>query len=183
MSSDVLSTIRRLGTAVAAILVVAALSACQVRPLYADATGPGATLGAIGFSEADDRVEQVVRNQLIFLTSGGQGEALNPRYGVALQVVSSYRDILDDEDAAGIQPGRVVVTGTYTITRVDDGQVLKSASRRATALLDVSRQEFAELRAVRDAEDRAARELAEVIRADLAIALAEELPPQVTWQK
>ena len=81
------------------------------------------------------------------------------------------------------QPGRVLVTGTYTVTRISDSQVLKSGSRRSTALLDVSRQEFAELRSVRDAEDRAARELAELIRADLAIALAKEPQPQVTWQK
>ncbi|MBB6181414.1 hypothetical protein HNQ75_003401 [Rhizobium flavum] len=69
------------------------------------------------------------------------------------------------------------------MSRVSDGEILKRGSRTATALLDVSRQEFAELRSVRDAENRAAREVAEFIRADLAIALANQPPPQVTWQK
>ncbi|CAD7049121.1 lipoprotein [Pseudorhizobium endolithicum] len=183
MSSDVSPILRRICSAASALFIVAALSACQVRPLYGEASGPGARLADIGFSQADHRVEQVVRNQLIFLSSGGQGEARAPQYMVELQVVSAYSDILDDEDAVGLQPGRVVVTGTYRMSRVSDGQVLKAGTRRATSLLDVSRQEFAELRSVRDAEDRAARELAEVIRADLAVALAKEPPPQATWQK
>ena len=183
MSSDVFRIIRRVCMAASALIIVATLSACQVRPLYGEASGSGASLADIGFSEAGDRVGQVVRNQLIFLVSGGQGEARVPQYMVQLQVISAYSDILDDEDAVGLQPGRVVVTGTYTMSRVSDGQVLKTGTRRATSLLDVSRQEFAELRSVRDAEDRAARDLAEVIRADLAIALAKEPPPQVTWQK
>ncbi|MET3586761.1 LPS-assembly lipoprotein [Pseudorhizobium tarimense] len=161
----------------------ALLSACQVRPLYSEAAGTGAKLADIAFTPADDRVEQVVRNRLIFLTSGGEGEPRLPQYQVALNVVAAYSDILDDEDAVGLQPGRVVVTGTYTLTRIKDASVLKTGSRRVTALLDVSSQEFAELRAVRDAEERAGRELAEFIRADLAIALAEEPQPQVTWQK
>lgn len=187
MSFDAFRSIRRLATLATGLIVVAGLSACQVRPLYSEASGTGTKLAAIAFSDASDRVGQVVRNQLIFLTSGGEGEASSPQYQVQLSVYSTYSDILDDEDARGLQPGRVVVSGTYAISRVSDGQLLKSGSRRATALLDVSRQEFAELRSVRDAENRAARELAEFIRADLAIALAKEPPqtpqPQVTWQK
>jgi len=184
LSSDIFSTIRRLATIASALFMVAALSACQVRPLYAEASGTGTHLASIGFSEATHRVGQVVRNHLIFLTSGGKGEPLSPQYNVQLNVSSTYIDILDDEDATGLQPGRVLVSGSYVLTRVSDGEVLKRGSRRATSLLDVSRQEFAELRSVRDAENRASRELAEFIRADLAIALAKEpQPTQVTWQK
>ncbi len=183
MSSDAFPRSSRLLKVAVGLGMVALLAACQVRPLYSETSGSGAKLADISFSQASDRVEQVVRNQLIFLTSGGQGEARIPQYQVTLNVTSTYNDILDDEDAVGLQPGRVVVSGTYTLARSSDSLVLKSGSRRATALLDVSRQEFAELRAVRDAEDRAARELAELIRADLAVALAKEPASQVTWQK
>lgn len=183
MSCDALTYPSRLSRLVLGVAAIAMLAGCQVRPLYSQAAGTGTKLAEISFSPADDRVEQVVRNQLIFLTSGGEGETRIPQYQVALQVASAYSDILDDEDAVGLQPGRVLVSASYTITRIEDSQVLKTGSRRSTALLDVSRQEFAELRAVRDAEDRAARELAELIRADLAIALAKDPQPQVTWQK
>ena len=183
MSSDAFprsSWLIKLALSLGAVVL---LSACQARPLYSEASGTGPKLASISFDPAGGRVGQVVRNQLIFLASGGEGEPLAPQYQVALSVASSYNDILDDEDAVGLQPGRVVVSGTYTLTRTSDGTVLKSGSRRSIALLDVSRQEFAELRAVRDAEDRAARELAELIRADLATALAKEPQPQVIWQK
>lgn len=183
MSSDAFPPSSRLLKLVIGIGVVVLLTACQVRPLYSETSGSGAKLADISYSQARGRVEQVVRNQLIFLASGGEGEARIPQYQVALNVVSAYSDILDDEEAVGLQPGRVVVSGTYTLTRSSDSVVLKTGSRRATSLLDVSRQEFAELRAVRDAEDRAARELAELIRADLAMALAREPASQLTWQK
>ena len=45
---------------------------------------------------------------------------------------------------------------------------VKTGKRRTVALVDYPDQEFAKIRATRDAEDRAARELAELIRADIA---------------
>lgn len=183
MSFEALRPASWLSRLVLGLAAASLLSACQVRPLYSESGGTGQKLAEISFSQADDRVEQAVRNHLIFLTSGGAGESHAPQYQVTFNVVSAYSDILDDEDAVGLQPGRVVVSATYTLARTSDAQVIKSGSRRVTSLLDVSRQEFAELRAVRDAEDRAARELAEFIRADLATALAREPQPQVTWSK
>ena len=183
MSFDALFHSSPLSKLAIGLVAATLLSACQARPLYSEAGGTGQKLADISFSQADDRVEQAVRNHLIFLTAGGAGESLAPQYQVTFNVISAYSDILDDEDAVGLQPGRVVVSATYTLARASDGQVLKTGNRRVTSLLDVSRQEFAELRAVRDAEDRAARELAEFIRADLTTALAREPQPQVTWSK
>jgi LPS-assembly lipoprotein len=40
-----------------------------------------------------------------------------------------------------------------------------------TAQVDLPQQEFAKIRATRDAENRAARELAEIIRTDIAATL------------
>jgi hypothetical protein len=45
-----------------------------VRPLYSEASGVAGKLASIEFSEADNRVEQEVRNRLIFLASRGAGE-------------------------------------------------------------------------------------------------------------
>ena len=41
------------------------------------------------------------------------------------------------------------------------------------AQLDYTSQQFAQVRAIRDAEDRAARELAEVLKLDIASALSK----------
>jgi LPS-assembly lipoprotein len=55
---------------------------------------------------------------------------------------------------------------------VGTSTAIKSGNRTAVALVDFPVQEFAKLRAVRDGENRAAKELAELIRADIAAALS-----------
>ncbi|MFB9953362.1 hypothetical protein ACFFP0_31375 [Rhizobium puerariae] len=169
--------------------MLAVLAGCQVRPLYSEAGGTGERLASVGFSHPGSRIDQVIRNHLVFLTSGGAGESKHAAYDVKLTAKSTASSIIDDEDddnvsATGVPlPGRVQVEATYTLTRLSDGQVLKSGKREVVSLIDVSGQGFAKLRAIRDAENRAARELAEFIRAEIAIALAREPQPQATWQK
>ena len=71
----------------------------------------------------------------------------------------------------GLLPGQAVVAVDYILRRNADGQVLKAGHRQVTALVDFPVQEFAKVRAIRDAENRAATEAAELVRADLAAAL------------
>ncbi len=161
--------------AIPALLLVGAallLSGCQVRPLYDEQGVTATNLASISFSEANTRVEQVVRNQLIFLTSGGAGEPAEAEYDVELQVTSRESKLLLIDSSDTARAAQVTVSGTYSLIRNSDQQVLKSGKRSATALVDLSIQEFANVRAVRDAENRAGRELAELIRADLATALS-----------
>ncbi|OAP38882.1 hypothetical protein AU381_07120 [Sinorhizobium glycinis] len=157
----------------AGTLLLTTLAGCQVRPLYSD--GPtGATsaaLGSIEISEADDRVEQEVRNTLIFLAAGGQGEPVNPQYHLALNVTHRTMGVLYDEAEDRAGAGRIVVKADYNLTRTATGETVKAGYRSAVALADFPEQEFAKVRAVRDAENRAAKELAELIRADIAAAL------------
>ncbi|GEC32496.1 LPS assembly lipoprotein LptE [Sinorhizobium fredii] len=157
----------------AGTLLLTALAGCQVRPLYSD--GPtGATsaaLGSIEIAEADDRVEQEVRNALIFLASGGQGEPVNPQYHLALNVTHRTMGVLYDDAEDRAAAGRIVVKADYNLTRTATGETVKAGYRSAVALADFPEQEFAKVRAVRDAENRAAKELAELIRADIAAAL------------
>ncbi len=184
MSSD--RFIRRSGLAIGLALLTL-VGGCQVRPLYSDSAGTGERLAAVSFAAPKGRVEQVVRNHLVFLTTGGAGDSARPAYNVTLDVTSTASSIIDDEDEDNVSPsgipvpGRVQVEGVYTLTRMSDGQVLRSAKRNVVAQIDVSGQGFAKVRAVRDAENRAARELAEFIRAEIAIVLARE--SQAAWSK
>ena len=57
----------------------------------------------------------------------------------------------------------------YTLTK--GGQAVSTGTRQIAASYDAPRQEYANLRAQRDAEDRAARELAELVR----LAVAQDL--------
>lgn len=167
-----LSPVLRRAGRVSLFLAAAALMAgCQVRPLYSTNSAVPQKLASVKISPADDRVEQVVRNRLIFLMTGGAGEATTADYQLQMNVSSQRANILDDEISPAITPGRVTVAATYSLISTKDSKVLKQGTRSVTSLLDIGNQEFAELRAYRDAEDRAGRELAEFIRADIASVL------------
>ncbi|ANK74281.1 hypothetical protein IB277_25610 [Ensifer sp. ENS07] len=156
----------------AGALMLTALAGCQVRPLYSDPVGTSTALAAIEISEATDRVEQEVRNALIFLAAGGQGEPVNPQYHLALTVTHRSMGVLYDQAKDRAGAGRIVVKADYNLTKIGTGETIKSGNRTAVALVDFPVQEFAKVRAVRDGENRAAKELAELIRADIAAALS-----------
>ena len=77
---------------------------------------------------------------------------------------------LPSSDTSGA--GRTTVTASFTLREISTGRVIKSGSRAVTSLVDFPSQEFAKQRAIRDSEDRAAREVAEMVAADIAAALS-----------
>jgi len=162
----------RLAKALAGVALIGMLAGCQVRPLYSTPGGTEGKLASISISEASDRVEQQVRNDLIFLFAGGAGEPQNAVYHLEMDVTVRTVGVLNDVRDDIARSGRVTVTADYNLTRADSGETLASGKRSAVAMVDFPAQEFAKLRAVRDAENRGARELAELIRADVASALA-----------
>lgn len=172
MSSDFIVKLAR-AAGVASLLVVAGvLSSCQVRPLYAESTGVKAKLASVGFEDVGSRVGLEVRNHLIFIAGRGAGEAVNPKYMVSLSVSSALQGVIYLPSSDTSAAARTTVTVSYVIKQASDGKVLKAGSRAATALVDLPTQQFAQLRAERDAEDRAAREVAQLVGADIAAALS-----------
>ena len=153
------------------------IAGCQVRPLYSDAasvTSPGvanAALGSISISEPKDRVSQEVRNHLIFALTGGAGEPANPAYTLDLGVTRRAVGVANAPVVVGTenQPtaGNIVLTALYSLKDMN-GKEVASGKRVATASFDRPAQQYAVLRAERDAENRAARELAEMLKLALA---------------
>ena len=151
-------------------LTLALMTGCQVRPLYApDASGVSvrSQLPAIAVDEPVTRPEQVFRNTLIFGLRGG-GEATSSLYTM------NYRMTFDIRQLA-IQ----AVTGTptsyqlngriaYILEDVATGEPLLIDEALATASYNRSSQNFANLRAERDAEDRVATALASKVETRLA---------------
>jgi LPS-assembly lipoprotein len=158
----------RLAGLVAGLCALFALSGCQVKPLYATDTSTAEAMASIDFSEADDRVELEVRNNLVFLAGGGASEPVDPQYDVDFNVTTRYIGVLLDLKDDLPRAGRVELRADFTLKRRATGEILKTGKRRAVALVDYPGQEFAKIRATRDAENRAARELAELMRADIA---------------
>lgn len=166
---------RKLG----AYFAIAALSSllavgCTVQPLYAPTVSPGAAshanLAPIYITEAENRVGQQLRNHLIFLLNGGSGQPANAEYELDLEVLTSSTKVLtiDPTDRDEPTAKKVSVTTDYKLVRISDETVLSARRVNATASYDVSGQEFANIRAERDAENRAARDAAERLRALIA---------------
>lgn len=172
MSSDNLFKFARIAGVASLLAAAGVLSSCQVKPLYALSTGVTQKLSEVSFSDATSRIAQEVRNQLIFIAGRGAGETKTPKYTADLSVTSATGGVLylPSSDTSGA--GRTTVTVSFTLKDASSGKVVKSGSRTVTSLVDFPTQEFAKQRAVRDSEDRAAREVAEMVAADIAAALS-----------
>lgn len=162
----------RRGTALLlAGLALALAAGCTVRPLYqAEPTtdsslAPSRAGAQIAVAPVTTRYGQEVRNHLIFLLYGGGKSAEAPRYRLDMTVTRSdtaaavIQAAQEGEPTAGI----ITLLALYKLTDNDTGSVVASGRRSFAASYDRPRQEFALIRARINAEDRAARELAEVL--------------------
>lgn len=157
---------------------LALVSACTVRPLYSNAplsTGSSATanseLASIAIKPVKTRYAQQVRNNLIFGFGRGAGEPASPVYSLDLTVTeavesSALVQVQTDQDEP--TAGSVTLTASYTLTDATTGAVVTVGKRAITSSFDRPRQEFASYRAQIDAENRAARELAEALQLSIA---------------
>ncbi|PBC18951.1 MULTISPECIES: LPS assembly lipoprotein LptE [unclassified Mesorhizobium] len=155
---------------------LALVSACTVRPLYSNAplsTGStaNAELASIAIKPVRTRYAQQVRNNLIFGFGRGAGEPASPLYSLNLSVAeavesSALVQVGTDEDEP--TAGSVTLTANYTLTDAKTGAVITVGKRSITSSFDRPRQEFASYRAQIDAENRAARELAEALQLSIA---------------
>lgn len=156
---------KNFGIIILLLVMVPLLSACQ--PLYADFARDGNSqtqmLANISVAEVDTRQAQQVRNHLIFLLSGGR-QAKNAGYELRLNVTTNNSQLLARSGSAGNSAGRVSLTGSYDLVEIKTGKIVASGSRFTHANYDRTSQSFANERARRNAENRAARSLAEQLR-------------------
>ncbi len=158
-----------------ALTLASALGACNVRPMYGELSTGGTAmddLRAIEIEAADDRVEQEVRNELIFAFTGG-GRASEPRYRLRIILTRIEGDLgvekFNDVPAAYLMH----VSANFFLLDKATGRQLMTGKSFANASYDFSNQRFANVRAKRDAEDRAAKVIADDIRTRIASYFAQ----------
>lgn len=165
LSSEVLGAGWKSRT-LAIVLGLGLLAGCQAQPLYGTMAGQKQS---ITVSTADSRVEQVVRNELVL---GFGGEQQDSAYRLDLNVTSGVSGLLPGGLDNEFSAARTTVTASYVLKLVSTGETVKSGSRFVDAQLDLPSQQFAQERAKLEAEDRAARQVAALVRTDVAAALA-----------
>ena len=168
----------RLLSAVCGMTALATLAACTVEPLNASRPDSqlssektsGSTreiLASTTVDPVDTRAAQQVRNNLLFAMNGGR---LQPggTYSVQLTVVSRTSNLSITTDSLTPTSARVSILVDYKLVEVSSGKTVASGRRRSIAGYDRTTQSFANERAERNAQNRAAKEVAQQVRLSIA---------------
>lgn len=157
-----------------AALGAAALGGGCLRPLYADGTTStvgGSVKDALrGVEVADIKglVGHYLRNELVFNLDGGGSESDRAKRLKLEASVSETLEVVTVDYANGRADSAILVaTANWKVTD-GTGKVVSSGTNIVRAPYERSEQRFATVRAARDAQIRAGKSLAELIRGQLA---------------
>lgn len=157
---------RRLAAGFVAVLGV---TGCGFTPLYGEA-GVGSTLSRIAVSTQDDRLGYRVREQLEDVL--GHDSSQSALWRLETRIEQSRRPLgrRIDDTATRYE---LTVRGTWTLTPVTTGRAL-TGTEAVTTTYAAADQPYAAIAAQQDGEERAAAELARLIRLDLMRALSAQ---------
>ncbi len=158
----------------AAALGAAALAGGCLRPLYAEGT-TSAIGGSVRSALRDIEITEVkglaghyLRNELAFEFDGGGDNASPKRLSLKISMSESLEVITVDYANGRADSAILVATATWSLTRIGSGETVSTGVNIARAPYERSLQRFATVRAARDAQIRAAKSLATVIRGQIA---------------
>lgn len=160
-----------LGGLAATVAVPVTLGACQ--PLYGTSTGGTAmkdVMAQVEINTIPGRVGQQLRNELIFATTRG-GHTQPAAYTLNIAVRESVEDLLV-ERTGNVGGQAYNLTAEFRLARVGTGEVLIEGRSHSRAAFDRYEPIFSNVRARIDAENRAARAVAENIRTRIAAHLS-----------
>ena len=163
-----------------AVLALAGLTAGCFQPLYGDHPAGGPALVSkmasvkVGVIDAPNgsriaRVGNEVRDELIFGLTGGS-EPPQQVYRIDIKLTSTQQQVIVDVDTARPEVQDYGIDATFTLVDLKTGKPLISGRTfsRVTFNIPGQEQRFAGARGQRDAENRAAKVIAENIRNRLA---------------
>jgi LPS-assembly lipoprotein len=158
------------------LAVATALAGCgdaAFRPLYAPMAS-GATVGErmkeVDFAPIPGRVGQRIRNGLIFESTGG-GYALPPQYRFEVVLQENVASTLVDN--TGLVAGAVYsVQASFRLIDPKAKKVVFQGTSHARAPFERFESVYANVRAREDAENRAARTIADDLKTRLAAYLS-----------
>jgi LPS-assembly lipoprotein len=150
------------------------LAGCGFQPLYGP-TASGEDLAevmkSVDVSTVPGRVGQRIRNELIFRTTGGGYAADKPKYRLDIAIKESVMFTLVNQ--RGDPQGSIYqLYSEFKLVRLSDNKVVVDAHTNGRAAYDKVESVFNDIRAKRDAEDRASRTVSEAIRTRIAAYLA-----------
>jgi LPS-assembly lipoprotein len=165
----------------AAALAIAALTAGCFQPLYGERSPTGGPvlrdqLSAIDILQIDApkgsdeaRLAVDIRNALIFDFTGG-GYAASPTHRLKIAMASTRSAVIVDINTSRPDIENYGINASYTLIEIATNKVVVTGQTFARVSYDIpgQQQRFARLRGLRDAENRAAKVIAENITSRLA---------------
>ena len=128
-------------------------------------------LAQLEFAPVPGRVGQRLRNELIFESTGGGGEAKNPVYRLEIAITESISPTLVQTD--GNSRGSVYnLDANFTLIRLADKTVALTGESNGRVTFQRFQSVFANVRAQEDAENRAAKTIGDELKSRLSIDLA-----------
>ena len=166
---------------IAAVIGLGALNAACFQPLYASRSFNGGT--PIGAALAQVQVERVdapngtpeariaveLQNQLDFELNGGGG-LISPTHRLQVRMSTNRSSIITDVNTGRVMAEITGIDAAFTLIDLATGKPVMGSRTFARVSSDYpgQQQRFARMRARLDAEDRAAKVIAENIRTRLA---------------
>jgi LPS-assembly lipoprotein len=153
-----------------ALIIAAAaalLTGCGFQPMYGSAALGG--LGPIDIGEIEGKSGHVLRTELDRLFGVERGTGASRRLDITLTESISRLSLRIDDSASRAD---LVITGAYKLFDTD-GKELFTGSVASTVSYDIPTSAFGEVAAQNDARERAGLDLAEKMRAELALRLAQ----------
>jgi len=157
----------------AALLAAAAAGGC-FQPLYAENTR-SVTGGSIkdAFKEIEvpemkGLIGHYLRNELVFELDGGNEPDRTKRLKFQSQISESLEVVTVDYANGRADSAILVATANWSLTDTTSGKVVSQGMNVVRAPYERSSQRFATVRAARDAQIRAAKNLATLIRGQIA---------------
>lgn len=169
---------KKLAFSIVAVLSLA-LSACNVQPLYGtfgpdSAAALGPELAQIEIAPIGGRTGIALRNELIFVFTGGGQPVTNGRYKLSIAMQESVTPSQYEQISGRATTVLNYTSANYILTDTKTGARLYQSRSFARSTFDQDIQRFANVRAQREAEDSAVKVLAQEIRSGLVAFFAQK---------
>ena len=170
----------RIAARLLAVAAMAALTASCFQPMYAEHTDgtPGLREKLMGIelppidkpnASRDARLGVEIRNALAFKLYGN-ATGMPPTHRLVIRFTSNRTSLMTDPNTALPTSENYGIDAQYNLIEIASNKSVMTGSTFSRVTYDIpgSIQRFARTRALRDAEDRAAQEIAENIQTRLA---------------
>ena len=165
-----MSWVKTWGLRAAPLLLILALGACGLRPLYGtNSVGAAMSdrLGQVNVGVIGDRSGQILRTELIRMLNP-QGRPVQPAYDLGVSLAESQQDVNLISDLTTTRRN-LTLTASFVLTDRKTGQPVFSDSASEITSYNILADQYTTLVGERDARERALRSLGEDIRTRLAL--------------